>query len=340
MPDKHKAPAQVTIARTEEETPLQAFVMRYWPHALGVALVVTAAILVSVWSEDSSEEEVLAGWARLGQDLNLAQGFSPPSATILADVAEDLADQPAGPWAKAVEVGRRLEDGDIEGARRAARELQSTWPEHPLATQGLFPRAEGEEGPPRPLIDHLEADVAALQGWEEQRPSLFSNPPLPEDAPKVKLVTSAGDLVIGLYREQAPFHTENFLKLCGEGFYDGILFHRVIQGFMIQAGDPNTRDAEATDTWGQGGPGYTIAPEIGSLWHFTGAVAAAKMPGDTESSGSQFYVMTGANHTLDGDYTVFGALVEGQDVVTSIETAPVLGDRPTEPVTILSTEVL
>ena len=156
------------------------------------------------------------------------------------------------------------------------------------------------------------------------------------------VVTSEGTIRIKLY-EDTPKHRENFLKLASEGFYDNVLFHRVINGFMIQTGDPLTKSFDNPSQYGTGGPGYTIPAEI--LPHYThkkGALAAARQ-GDfvnprRESSGSQFYLVHDSKHCvhLDGQYTIFGETVEGLDVIDAIaakRTNP--NDRPLEDVRIL-----
>ena len=160
---------------------------------------------------------------------------------------------------------------------------------------------------------------------------------------KFRISTSKGDMVVKLY-DETPLHKENFIKLAQKGFYNGILFHRVINGFMIQVGDPLTKDSGRKREWGTGGPGYTVPAEfVNGLTHKKGALAAARM-GDfvnpeKESSGSQFYIVqseSGCRH-LDGEYTVFGEVVEGLDVIDKIagvSTDPY--DCPLEDVAIVS----
>ncbi|MEL6657901.1 MAG: peptidylprolyl isomerase [Bacteroidota bacterium] len=175
--------------------------------------------------------------------------------------------------------------------------------------------------------------------------------------------TDFGDMKVKLYNS-TPLHRDNFIKLADEGYYDGTLFHRVISGFMLQGGDPDSRTATPGQMLGQGGPGYTIPAEIGAL-HIKGALAAARTQNpEKASSGSQFYVVHGQPQTrqaltaaasrsgrsysevqmqlyeelggtpqLDYQYTVFGEVVEGMDVIDAIaevQTAP--GDRPLEDV--------
>ena len=178
--------------------------------------------------------------------------------------------------------------------------------------------------------------------------------------------TDHGNIKVHLY-DTTPLHKENFIKLANEGYYDGLLFHRIIDGFMMQGGDPDSRGAEPNRPFGQGGPGYQITGEFGHL-HFKGALAAARTGNpERKSSGSQFYIVDGNkvqpqtldniekkfNFTyneaqrakyaevggtpfLDMDYTVFGEVVEGLEVVDKICSLPKnskLGDRPIEDVT-------
>jgi len=180
----------------------------------------------------------------------------------------------------------------------------------------------------------------------------------------VKISTEYGDMVIKLYNE-TPKHRDNFIKLAKEGFYNGTIFHRVIKSFMIQGGDPESKNAVAGAMYGNGGPGYTIPAEFNNnLFHKKGALAAARL-GDGQnpakaSSGSQFYIVQGKKYTnleintleqrmgvmipseqkeaymtiggtpfLDRNYTVFGEVIEGMDVIDNIAAVKTLrGDRP------------
>jgi cyclophilin family peptidyl-prolyl cis-trans isomerase len=147
----------------------------------------------------------------------------------------------------------------------------------------------------------------------------------------VVLETSMGNVVIKLNDKDAPKTTANFKKLVREKFYDGTYFHRVIPGFMIQGGDPNTKDADP-DNDGQGGPGYTVAAEI-KLQHVRGAVATARIGDQANpsraSSGSQFFIDVRDQPSLDaGGYTVFGHVISGMDAVDKIVA---LGADPSTP---------
>jgi peptidyl-prolyl cis-trans isomerase B (cyclophilin B) len=185
----------------------------------------------------------------------------------------------------------------------------------------------------------------------------------------VLIQTAHGDMLVKLY-DQTPQHRDNFLKLSEQGYYDDLIFHRIIEGFMIQGGDPNSKDADANAMLGTGGPGYTVPAEfVDTLLHIKGALAAART-GDNvnpekRSSGSQFYIVQGRKVTedmldaieaqkgkrynramrekyqemggtpfLDHDYTVFGHVVDGLDVIDKIaEVKTGRSDRPVENVT-------
>ena len=156
------------------------------------------------------------------------------------------------------------------------------------------------------------------------------------EEPVFDIVTNYGTIKIKLYAD-TPLHKANFAKLALSGFYDGLLFHRVINGFMIQGGDPLTKDPANADRFGTGGPGYTVPAEIVPAHrHKKGALAAARR-GDAanpmkESSGSQFYIVQNEQTCaqLDGAYTVFGETIEGLDVIDKI--AAVETDRRDRPV--------
>lgn len=141
----------------------------------------------------------------------------------------------------------------------------------------------------------------------------------------IELSTSYGNMYIWLYKE-TPLHRDNFLKLAGEGFFDSTTFHRIIPGFMIQGGDPNSKDSDPSND-GFGGPGYTIPAEI-QLKHRKGALAAARL-GDAQnplkaSSGSQFYISVDSAGTagLDNNYTVFGYVMKGIEAADNIVKQP------------------
>ena len=131
--------------------------------------------------------------------------------------------------------------------------------------------------------------------------------------------TKFGDIDIEFFPKFAPNHVKNFKKLASSGFYDGCTFHRVIPDFMIQGGDPNSKDEDRNND-GMGGPGYTIDAEFNSLHHGRGIVSMARSR-DVNSAGSQFFIMVADKTYLDGQYTVFGEVINGMDVVDKIVNA-------------------
>ncbi len=159
--------------------------------------------------------------------------------------------------------------------------------------------------------------------------------------------TSKGTIVVELHEKDAPQHVANFKKLATEGLYRGTTFHRIVPGFVIQGGDPNSKDGDLAND-GQGGTGYTIPAEINRK-HERGALAAARQ-GDAynptrASSGSQFYICLQPLDMLDGQYTVYGKVIEGMEVVDAIAlrpritSDPHLGEQPAEKVVIKDVRV-
>lgn len=206
---------------------------------------------------------------------------------------------------------------------------------------GCGPRKSGKtaEEQPAPATEQQDSIIKEISAMEKIAK-------LPEE-PMFDIFTTMGTIRIKLY-SGTPKHRDNFAKLAFEGFYDGILFHRIIPGFMIQVGDPLTKDMANKPMFGTGGPGYTIPAEIKSeYYHKKGALAAARR-GDAanprrESSGSQFYIVQdefGCMH-LDGQYTVFGETVEGLDVIDAIAAVATDGrDCPLEPVKIIEIKLV
>ena len=161
------------------------------------------------------------------------------------------------------------------------------------------------------------------------------------EEPVFEIRTTHGTMKVKLY-SKTPKHRDNFAKLVSENYYDGIRFHRVIEGFMIQTGDPYSRDTAKINAWGTGGPDYTVPAEfVNEYWHKKGAIAAARK-GDLAnptkaSSGSQFYIVHDENACLhlDGQYSIFGEVIEGLEVIDRIaEVATDPYDRPYEDVII------
>ncbi len=146
--------------------------------------------------------------------------------------------------------------------------------------------------------------------------------------------TNFGKISFRLFSDIAPETVRNFVKLASSRFYDGVLFHRIIPGFMIQGGDPNTKGPDKS-SWGVGGPGYIIKAEFNSKSHRRGVVSMARSM-DPDSAGSQFFIVTTDSTFLDGQYTAFGEVTEGMEVADKIVNLPRDGnDCPKEEVRML-----
>jgi peptidyl-prolyl cis-trans isomerase B (cyclophilin B) len=140
-------------------------------------------------------------------------------------------------------------------------------------------------------------------------------------ASRAIITTSFGEIEIEFLNDKAPGHVKNFLDLAGKGFYDGSTFHRVIPGFMIQGGDPNTKNTTASrQTHGTGGPGYNIKAEFNDTSHKRGVVSMARSS-DPNSAGSQFFICVADSLFLDRQYTAFGRVVRGMEVADKIVSA-------------------
>jgi peptidyl-prolyl cis-trans isomerase B (cyclophilin B) len=134
--------------------------------------------------------------------------------------------------------------------------------------------------------------------------------------------TSQGDMVVEFWKDAAPNTIENFKKLAKQGFYNGTIFHRIVKGFMIQGGDPNSKDPGKEAKYGEGGPGYKIKAEFNDHPHERGVISMAREP-DPDSAGSQFFICLAPVTRLDHQYTTFGKLSKGDDVLTKIGDTPV-----------------
>ncbi|MDB6054309.1 MAG: peptidylprolyl isomerase [Verrucomicrobiales bacterium] len=142
--------------------------------------------------------------------------------------------------------------------------------------------------------------------------------PTPSKSEEVAVIkTSLGEMVVEFWPDVAPKTVENFKNLAKTNFYDGTLFHRIIKGFMIQGGDPNTKKAGMESQWGMGGPGYGVKAEFNPRKHTRGVLSMARS-NDPNSAGSQFFICLGDAGFLDGKYTAFGKVIKGDDVLEKL----------------------
>jgi len=162
----------------------------------------------------------------------------------------------------------------------------------------------------------LTFGVAQLQAQEKKE----SHVNAPNEVAVIK--TNEGDMVIQFWTDAAPKTVENFKKLARAGFYDGTIFHRIVKNFMIQGGDPLSKDPSKEDRYGTGGPGYKIKAEFNDHSHERGVISMAREP-DPDSAGSQFFICLAPVTRLDHQYTTFGKLIKGDDVLENIGAAEV-----------------
>ena len=189
------------------------------------------------------------------------------------------------------------------------------------------------------LISGFVGSVFAQQMTVEKEYSLKE---IAEMKNKVVLITTnVGTFMIELFPEDAPNTVNNFLKLVESGYYDGIVFHRIIPQFMIQTGDPNTIGPDSDRSlWGQGGPGYQINEEFNTIQHDRGIVSMARSQHEN-SAGSQFFVVVKDSSFLDNQYTAFGRVTKGMEVVDKIVSVPRDSkDNPDEKVEIKSVKMI
>ena len=181
----------------------------------------------------------------------------------------------------------------------------------PVANQEI---SDVNEAKPATSSNQLSANIEEKKGPMVKTIKDFT----PIEGKKVTIKTTQGEFIIDLYRDQAPLTTLNFLTLVKDKFYDDIVFHRVIPGFMAQVGDPLTKDASKQALWGSGGPGYTIPDEFGKdLKHDKKGIVSMANAG-ANTGGSQIFITYDATPWLDGKHAVFGYVSQGMDVVDKI----------------------
>jgi len=182
---------------------------------------------------------------------------------------------------------------------------------------------------------------SALFAAEENQ----GNPPMNASNEVAIIKTSEGDMVVRFWNDATPNTIENFKKLARSGFYDGTIFHRIVKGFMIQGGDPNSKDTGKETSYGEGGPGYKIKAEFNDRSHERGVISMARSS-DPDSAGSQFFICLASVPRLDHQYTTFGKLIKGDDVLGKIGDMPVTrsssgeNSKPTKRVVIESIKIV
>ncbi|MFN0007462.1 MAG: peptidylprolyl isomerase [Planctomycetota bacterium] len=339
---QHKAPTAVTIAPIHEKSGLALWVEQYWKVAAVLVVCLAALILFRSRAKHAERTETDTYWSKLlavaEEQTNAGEIEGNPEE--MRRVAGELKGNPTGAWALLIGATTAFSDRKLDEAEALLMELRASYPTHALVTQA-FRDQEGSEAVT--VVARLSSRIQAERAFVRDHPGLFDNPPLPADAPRVRLTTDLGPIVIGLYGDLAPKHVENFLKLTREDYYIGTKFHSVSQGEYVQGGDPNSIDKDPS-LWGLGGPEQALDLEPSPLRHFAGVLSAVPAPGDpSKTSGSQFSITTASAHGLDRTHVPFGRVIEGLEILKRIEEAPLAEgsfSRPATPVAITATEVL
>ena len=170
------------------------------------------------------------------------------------------------------------------------------------------------------LLSTLLASVTFVAALQSPAARAADEPKASDQVAVIK--TAAGEMVAEFWPDVAPKTVENFITLAKKGFYDGTAFHRIVKGFMIQGGDPKTKDASLEAEWGTGDPGYKIKAEFNEKKHERGVLSMARSA-NPDSAGCQFFICLDAAPFLDGKYTTFGKLIKGEDVLVKLGDTPV-----------------
>lgn len=219
-------------------------------------------------------------------------------------------------------IGLSLILGLAAGCRRS--EKIEAAPEPTSAAKTPQPASPGTATGTTAVLKAPEAPAANLQP-ATPAPAMSNTP---NEVAVIK--TTAGEMILEFWTDVAPNTVDNFKKLSRQGFYDGTCFHRIMKNFMIQGGDPKTKDASLESEWGTGDPGYKIKAEFNDRKHVRGVISMARSA-QPDSAGSQFFICHGEASFLDGKYTAFGKLMKGDDVLEKIATTPVTASGSGEP---------
>jgi peptidyl-prolyl cis-trans isomerase B (cyclophilin B) len=283
--------------------------------SLFTAVVAFALLAGGCKSPDEGVSTAAAAAPAAEQDAQAQQAAEEQAALeVKADAAREIA--------KAEQAQRELamqQAAEHEREQAALREA---------AEKAAAEAAANKLAAEKLAADKLAAEAAAKAAAEVAAATAAKESSMTEGDTNVvaEVETTAGTLVLGFLPDVAPGHVKNFVDLARKGFYDGTRFHRVIPGFMIQGGDPLTKDLARSGDWGMGDPGYKIKAEFSDRPHERGTLSMARGP-DPDSAGSQFFICHGRAASLDRGYTVFGELLRGYDVLDKIATAPT-GNQP------------
>ncbi|MFT7485162.1 MAG: hypothetical protein ACI9F9_001009, partial [Candidatus Paceibacteria bacterium] len=281
----HKAPSDVTIVTHEDRSSFAEFVDKHWLKAAALAVLATAGILFNQYQKNQDAAAVDKSWEDLMASVEEDQrGALIGDPEVLKAATATLKGTLAGPWALYFQATSLREEKRYDEAIAVLAQIKAEYPEHPLAKDT---QTYGESVTPLTQIEYLSKVYTSEQKWRKESPAIFLNPEPAAGSPKARLQTDQGDILVVLDAARAPKQVENFIKLAGEGFYDGLLIHRSAYGQMIETGDPTTREVDSDAlSWGQTGADDNVEKEDTGLSHFGGVLSAMMIAGTEETSGS------------------------------------------------------
>ena len=338
---EHKSAAEVTVVAHEEQSAFAAFVERHWMKAAIVAVIGTAAILFMQYQEGQKAAAIQANWDKLMACVeDNGAGIPTGEPAAIEAVLPEIKGTDAEAWGLFYLAASLRGENKFEEAVAALGRLKDGHPKHPLVADL---RTFGESSTPVSRVAHLTNVYASESQWRTKNPGLFANPEPAASAPRARIQTDHGDILIALDAERAPKHVENFTKLVNEGFYNGLKVHRSSFGQVMELGDPTTKDeASLPITWGQQGAEENVEKEDTGLSHFRGVLSANEVIGTEESSGSLVTITAEDSHHLNSRNVVFGHVIEGQEIVKEIALLPSApgGQTPEEPAVIQSITIV
>ncbi len=310
MAKKHKAPTEVTLVQ-EEKSAFATWIEANWKMLAFAAIGVSALIIAGQLMGQKKKQSLHASLD------SLREAFQSGDLDRLESVAPQLAAEGLDGWAYLQAAQVAVSQGRLDEAQDLVKKLESS-----AAPILKLEMPIGVDGASETLLDYLSNSIAGTRKQLEETGITLFNPPPPSGSPRVRINTSLGPIEVALYEEAAPKHVANFLGNVESGIYKGTRFHRIIRGFMIQGGNPATTDPDPTK-WTEDDEAELIPSEADNgLVHSPFVLAAAKKDGDEDSSPYQFYITEGHAHWLDGEHTVFGRVVSGEEVVHAIAATP------------------
>lgn len=324
----HKSATAVTLAPLAERSPFERFVQKYWIHGAVLFALVSGWILFSHQQKEKQRRARDESWNKVSERTvpDAASRLPGADAAVFESLSSELSSTDAGPWMLWLQARALASHRDYAAADGILAEIKTKHPTHFLCSTTWTVGGKATS-----MVDAWRASLSARAEFEKQYPGIFANPPAAVDAPRVRIKTDLGDIVVALFPDRAPRHVENFLDAVSSGYYIGVKFHHIDPLVGVDGGDPNSKDAAQVASWGQGGADRTLPKIDSGLFHFAGSLSAAEGALPAESLGSRFTLLTEDHHEWDDTRVVFGVVEQGLDVVRAIAAAAQSQDAPGRP---------